>query len=63
MSKAELYKTAYSHIFDCYVKLTHAYQVDDGHGNKRWLWYGENLDQNIGPNHIFSEYELSNFCL
>lgn len=61
--KQKLYKSAYCSMFECYVRITHAYQVEDGNGNHRWLFYAENFEQGIKPNTIFSEFELSFFCL
>lgn len=62
LPKQKIYKTAYSKVFDCYVKITHAYIQNDGYGYGRWLFYVTNEKKEI-YNNIHSENELKNFCL
>lgn len=58
MSKEELYETAYSPMFDCYVHLDHAHQDDQG----EWIFTGSNRTEGL-ENHLFRKHELTNFCL
>lgn len=56
--KQQLYKTAYSELFECYVVIDSAYQTDDG----RWIYTCHNRDEGL-KNHLFTEDELTRFCL
>lgn len=63
--KQKLYSTAFFPLFNCYVKIVHAYQVGD-----RWLFYVYNKQEGIGKpeiaggdNFIASEAELTEFCI
>jgi hypothetical protein len=59
--KVYLYKTAYTHLYETYVSIKKVKKVD----NKMYVFYCSMWDKEKKEmiDMIFSEYELSNFCL
>lgn len=57
-AKQALYKTAYSPLFECYVRLVRVYDDEDGVP----IFVGENEERGLS-NHLFRESELTDFCL
>lgn len=49
------YRTAYAPMYECYVRLTHAYTDDRG----EWIFVGVNSAEGI-TGHLFRKCELEN---
>lgn len=56
--KQQLYKTAYSPLFDCFVGIEHAHKDDLG----SWIFRCFNKEAGL-EGHLFREHELQRFCL
>ena len=61
MNKQQMYKTAYSPMFDVFVKIEHAHRDDNG----EWIYTcSSNYDPRVQlQNHLFREHELTNLVL
>ena len=56
--KEKLYKTAYSHLFKCYVQIDVAFQNDRG----EWIFKCSNVKEGLFGC-MFTERELGEFVL
>lgn len=61
LEKESLYKTAFSPMFEVYVRISRAYKDSAG----EWIFMcSSEYDPNaILEDHLFRKYELRNFCL